>query len=72
MIRIEGICCGDCARCALLADGKVDMVPCAIDQILRRVQRMEKEMEEIKKAMNGREKVEIALSSIEQEESEEV
>lgn len=66
MNRVDGNCCGDCAKCALLADEKVDMVPCAIDQIFRRVQRMEKEMAEMRKAMSGREKVEITLSGIEQ------
>ena len=45
MNRIDKSCCGDCAQCALLADGKVDMVPCALDQILRRVMRLEKKMD---------------------------
>lgn len=42
MNRIEKGCCGDCAKCALLADGQVDMIPCALDQLLRRVIRLEK------------------------------
>lgn len=42
MNRVDKGCCGDCAACALLADGKVDMVPCALDQILRRVMRLER------------------------------
>lgn len=42
MKRVEKECCGDCARCELLAAGEVDMVPCAIDQLLRRVIRLEK------------------------------
>lgn len=46
MNRIDKGCCGDCAQCALLADGKVDMVPCALDQILRRVMRLEKKMDD--------------------------
>ncbi len=45
MNRIDKSCCGDCAQCALLADGKVDMVPCALDQILRRLMRLEKKMD---------------------------
>ena len=45
MNRIDKSCCGDCAQCALLADGKVDMVPCALDQILRRVMRLEKKID---------------------------
>lgn len=42
MNRIEKGCCGDCAKCTLLADGQVDMIPCALDQLLRRVIRLEK------------------------------
>lgn len=45
MNRVDKGCCGDCAQCALLADGKVDMVPCALDQILRRVMRLERLVE---------------------------
>ena len=41
MNRVDKSCCGDCAKCALLAEGAVDMVPCALDQILRRVMRLE-------------------------------
>ena len=42
MNRIEKSCCGDCAKCALLANGEVDMVSCALDQILHRVMRLER------------------------------
>ena len=45
MNRIDKGCCGDCAQCTLLADGKVDMVPCALDQILRRLMRLEKKVD---------------------------
>ena len=38
MSRIDKACCGDCAQCALLAEGRVDMIPCALDQLMRRVQ----------------------------------
>ena len=41
-MRIEGICCGDCSLCELAKSGQVDMVPCALDQIFQRVQRIEK------------------------------
>lgn len=46
MNRVDKACCGDCAKCALLANGEVDMIPCALDQILRRVQRLECNIEE--------------------------
>ncbi|MBO5865928.1 MAG: hypothetical protein J6Q73_07760 [Bacteroidaceae bacterium] len=42
MNRVEKECCGDCARCELLANGEVDMVPCALDQLLRRVIKLER------------------------------
>lgn len=45
MNRADKGCCGDCAQCALLADGKVDMMPCALDQILRRVMRLERKID---------------------------
>ena len=38
MNRINKECCGDCAKCQLLASGEVEMLPCAIDQIFKRVQ----------------------------------
>lgn len=43
-MRIEGKCCGDCSKCKLLEDGKVDMIPCAIDQIFQRVQKIENKL----------------------------
>jgi hypothetical protein len=49
MGRLEGVCGGDCARCELLASGQVDMIPCILDQIFRRVQRLESEIESSKK-----------------------
>lgn len=49
MTRINGVCCGDCGRCELLKDGSVDMVPCVLDQIFRKMQRMEKELEALKR-----------------------
>jgi transposase len=40
-MRVEGKCCGDCGSCQLLADGQVDMIPCVLDQIFQRLQRLE-------------------------------
>lgn len=41
MERLTGKCPGDCSRCELLAAGSVDMVPCILDQIFARTQRIE-------------------------------
>ena len=43
----QGKCIGDCAKCELAQSGQVDMIPCAIDQMFQRVQRMEKNIEKI-------------------------
>lgn len=40
-MRVEGKCCGDCGSCQLLANGQVDMMPCVLDQIFQRLQRLE-------------------------------
>lgn len=40
-MRVEGKCCGNCEVCQLLADGQVDMIPCVLDQIFQRLQRLE-------------------------------
>lgn len=37
-VRLKKECCGDCATCELLADGEVEMIPCVLDQLFRRVQ----------------------------------
>ncbi len=37
-VRLKKECCGDCAQCELLAGGEVEMVPCVLDQLFRRVQ----------------------------------
>lgn len=42
MNRIDKACCGDCAQCQLLANGEVDMTHCVLDQIFRRLQKIEK------------------------------
>lgn len=44
MERLSGKCPGDCSQCELLAAGKVDMVPCILDQIFARIQRVEMQM----------------------------
>lgn len=41
MKRIGKACCGDCAECQLLANGEVEMTPCILDQMFRRLQRLE-------------------------------
>ena len=40
-MRVEGKCCGNCEICQLLANGHVDMIPCVLDQIFQRLQRLE-------------------------------
>ena len=40
-MRVEGKCCGNCEICQLLANGQVDMIPCVLDQIFQRLQRLE-------------------------------
>lgn len=44
MERLTGKCLGDCSRCELLASGSVDMVPCILDQIFARTQRIEAQL----------------------------
>lgn len=41
MERLSGKCPGDCSQCELLATSRVDMVPCILDQIFIRIQRLE-------------------------------
>lgn len=62
-MRTDGVCCEDCAKCELLKDGQVDMIPCVLDQIFRRVQKMEKTVDNMKKMVGI--KKEISLSSVE-------
>ena len=47
MNRVDKACCGDCAKCELLANGEVDMVPCVLDQMFRRIISLEKEVKNI-------------------------
>lgn len=51
MERIQRKCPGDCSTCPLLAEGLVDMVPCAIDQLMQRSQTQAKQIEEIRNAL---------------------
>lgn len=49
MARLKENCPGDCSKCELLNTGQVDMVPCILDQIFRRVQNIELQNEELSK-----------------------
>lgn len=60
MNRVDGKCCGDCSRCMLLKDGEVDMIPCVLDQIFRRVQNNEFNIMELQKSINKRVTVNVA------------
>lgn len=51
MNRVEQACPGDCAKCQLLADNKVDMIPCVLDQLFRRIQRIENSINEVQEAV---------------------
>lgn len=53
MARIQEICCGDCDKCRLRIEGQVDMIPCVLDQMFRRIQNLERRMEDMQKAMNA-------------------
>jgi hypothetical protein len=44
MERLTNKCPGDCSRCDMLAAGQVDMVPCILDQMFTRIQRIEASM----------------------------
>ena len=41
MNRLSTPCCGDCSACKLLANGEVEMVTCVLDQLFRKVQKLE-------------------------------
>lgn len=47
MPRLEGKCPGDCTKCQLLEEGKVEMELCMIDQVFQRTQRNEKKLDSI-------------------------
>ena len=48
-MRVEGKCIGDCSKCELLSKGSVDMVPCILDQMFQRMQRIEYKIDNLKK-----------------------
>ena len=45
MNRLSTPCCGDCSACKLLANGEVEMVTCVLDQLFRKVQKLESVIE---------------------------
>lgn len=51
-MRVEGKCIGDCSKCQLLENGEVDMIPCILDQIFRRVRINEREILGIREMMS--------------------
>ena len=53
MKRLEQTCCGDCANCELLADGAVEMVPCILDQMFKRVQFQSAEIKKLTEAIEN-------------------
>lgn len=63
MNRINGICCGDCSKCTLLANGEVDMIPCILDQIFRRVQTNETEIATLKDMIATKKTVDVNVVS---------
>lgn len=63
MNRVSGICCGDCSKCALLANGEVDMIPCILDQIFRRVQINETEIVTLKDMIATKKTVDVNVVS---------
>lgn len=47
MERLKENCPGDCAQCKLLQSGEVNMVPCILDQIFKRVQTIQSQNESL-------------------------
>ena len=48
MTRLENKCIEDCSNCELLKDGKVDMIPCLLDQMFQKTKKLEKKISELK------------------------
>lgn len=65
-MRVEGKCIGDCSKCQLLANGEVDMIPCILDQIFRRVRMNEREMSEIRELLSAKSKESIQLAGLDE------
>lgn len=53
MSRLKENCPGDCSTCPLLADGRVDMVPCVLDQMFRRLQTLSERVESINESLKS-------------------
>lgn len=51
MTRLEHKCIEDCSNCELLRDGKVDMIPCLLDQMFQKTKKMEKKISELKETI---------------------
>lgn len=68
MGRLNGKCIGDCSRCELLLNGEVDMIPCILDQLFQRQQKMAREMENLKTLWGEKHK----FSGVDNQEKEEL
>lgn len=66
MSRVKGTCMGDCSNCPLLENGEVDMIPCILDQIFRRIQRQDIEIRALRQQITDIGK--IAFSGVEETE----
>lgn len=51
MTRLEYKCIEDCSNCELLKEGKVDMIPCLLDQMFQKTKKMEKKISELKETI---------------------
>jgi hypothetical protein len=47
MARLEGRCPGDCTKCSLLEEGKVQMEICMLDQVFQRTRRNEEKLDQM-------------------------
>ena len=65
MSRLDVKCCGDCGNCELLRSGEVDMIPCAIDQLMQRVQQLNKKIDVLTKSHQSENKIAFAKSECE-------
>lgn len=60
MGRLSGKCIEDCSKCELLANGEVEMIPCVLDQIFQRQQKMQRELANLKSSLETKCKVEFS------------
>lgn len=73
MARIDDVCPGNCATCGLLQAGRVEMVPCLLDQVFQTLKRQGKEIAELKEMINEIPQevaTEVNLAAIEDEQPE--